>query len=99
MTKKAKILLHFRENYVLLRFEKRVESNYVFLIYIIMKKVFMSVAVVALMVAASACGNNAKKAEAVETEAAAVEETTTCCGDSTACCDSTKACCDSVKAE
>jgi len=28
-----------------------------------MKKVFMSVAVVALMVAASACGNNAKKAE------------------------------------
>jgi len=33
MTKKAKILLHFRENYVLLRFEKRVESNYVFLIY------------------------------------------------------------------
>ena len=64
-----------------------------------MKKVFMSVAVVALMVAASACGNNAKKAEAVETEAAAVEETTTCCGDSTACCDSTKACCDSGKAE
>lgn len=64
-----------------------------------MKKVFMSVAVVALMVAASACGNNAKKAEAVEIEAAAVEETTTCCGDSTACCDSTKACCDSVKAE
>ncbi len=64
-----------------------------------MKKVFMSVAVVALMVAASACGNNAKKAEAVETEAAA-EETTTCCGDSTkACCDSTKACCDSAKAE
>ncbi|MBS7292611.1 MAG: hypothetical protein UIV44_03440 [Bacteroidales bacterium] len=64
-----------------------------------MKKVFMSVAVVALMVAASACGNKAKKSEAVETEAAAVEETTTCCGDSTACCDSTKACCDSVKAE
>lgn len=65
-----------------------------------MKKVFMSVAVVALMVAASACGNNAKKAEAVETETeAAVEETTTCCGDSTSCCDSTKACCDSVKAE
>ena len=64
-----------------------------------MKKVFMSFAVVALMVAASACGNKAKKSEAVETEAAAVEETTTCCGDSTACCDSTKACCDSVKAE
>ena len=42
-----------------------------------MKKVFMSVAVVALMVAASACGNKAKKSEAVETEAAAVEETTT----------------------
>ncbi len=32
-----------------------------------MKKVFMSVAVVALMVAASACGNKAKKSEAVET--------------------------------
>ncbi len=63
-----------------------------------MKKVFMSVAVVALMVAASACGNNAKKAEAVEAEAA-VEETSACCGDSTSCCDSTKACCDSVKAE
>lgn len=31
-----------------------------------MKKVFMSVAVVAFMVAASACGNNAKKAEAAE---------------------------------
>ena len=66
-----------------------------------MKKVFMSVAVVALMVAASACGNNAKKAEAVEaeTEVEAVEETPACCGDSTSCCDSTKACCDSVKAE
>ena len=63
-----------------------------------MKKVFMSFAVVALMVAASACGNNAKKAEAgTETEAVeAVEEVVdtvnTCCGDSTkACCgDSTK---------
>ncbi len=63
-----------------------------------MKKVFMSVAVVALMVAASACGNNAKKAEAAEAEAA-VEEAPACCGDSTSCCDSTKACCDSAKAE
>lgn len=49
----------------------------------------MSFAVVALMVAASACGNNAKKAEAAEGEAteAAVEaatDTTTACCDSTA---------------
>lgn len=62
-----------------------------------MKKVFMSFAVVALMVAASACGNNAKKAEAAEgeatepaVEAEAVTDTTT------ACCDSTAACCDST---
>lgn len=57
----------------------------------------MSFAVVALMVAASACGNNAKKAEAAEgeateeaVEAEAVTDTTT------ACCDSTAACCDST---
>ena len=66
-----------------------------------MKKVLMSFAVVALMVAASACGNNAKKAEAAEgeaTEAAVEAEATT---DTTAaCCDSTAACCDSTaKAE
>ena len=49
----------------------------------------MSVAVVALMVAASACGNNAKKAEA-ETEAVeTVEEAV----------DTVAACCDSTKAE
>lgn len=70
-----------------------------------MKKVFMSVAVVALMVAASACGNNAKKAEAQTEAVEAVEEVVdtvnSCCADSTkACCgDSTKACCDSEKAE
>lgn len=66
-----------------------------------MKKVFMSVAVVAFMAAASACGNNAKKAEAAEegTEAATevVADSTACC-DSTACADST-ACCDSTEAE
>lgn len=66
----------------------------VFFIYI-MKKVFMPFAVVALMVAASACGNNAKKAEAAEGEAteAAVEAAT---DTTTACCDSTAACCDST---
>jgi ABC-type phosphate/phosphonate transport system substrate-binding protein len=60
-----------------------------------MKKVFMSVAVVALMVAASACGNNAKKAEAAETEAAA-EEVEAVADTVAACCDSTAACCDST---
>lgn len=60
-----------------------------------MKKVFMPFAVVALMVAASACGNNAKKAEAAEGEATetAVEAAT---DTTTACCDSTAACCDST---
>ena len=58
-----------------------------------MKKVFMSVAVVALMVAASACGNNAKKAEA-ETEA--VEPVEEVADTVAACCDSTAACCDSA---
>ena len=53
----------------------------------------MSVAVVALMVAASACGNNAKKAEA-ETEA--VEEVEAVADTVAASCDSTAACCDST---
>ena len=60
-----------------------------------MKKVFMSLAIVAAMAAAVACScNNEKKAEACE-------ETQECC-DSTKCagCDSTKcaenACCDST---
>lgn len=60
-----------------------------------MKKVFMSIAVVALMVAASACGNNAKKAEAAE-EAVEVTEEAVEVVDTTACCDSTAACCDST---
>ncbi len=67
-----------------------------------MKKVFMSFAVVALMVAASACGNNAKKAEAAEGEATetAVEATEATTDTTAACCDSTAACCDSTaKAE
>jgi predicted small lipoprotein YifL len=58
-----------------------------------MKKVFMSFAVVALMVAASACGNNAKKAEA-ETEA--VEEVEAVADTVAACCDSTATTCDST---
>ena len=55
----------------------------------------MSFAVVALMVAASACGNHAKNAAAAEGEAteAAVEAAT---DTTTACCDSTAACCDST---
>lgn len=39
----------------------------------IMKKVFMSLAVVALMCAAVSCGNKAKKAEVVEEATEAVE--------------------------
>lgn len=53
----------------------------------------MSFAVVALMVAASACGNNAKKAEA-ETEA--VEEVEAVADTVAACCDSTATTCDST---
>ena len=66
-------------------------------IYNIMKKVFMSVAVVALLVAASACGNKTKKAEG-ETEAVEVVEEEVVDTVSTCCKDSTKACCgDSTK--
>ena len=56
-----------------------------------MKKVFMSIAIVALMGAAVACGNNTKKA-AQESEAAVevCEEACDSCG---------KACCDSTVAE
>ena len=52
---------------------------------VIMKKVFMSLAIVAAMAAAVACScNNEKKAD-------------TCCEEATECCDSTKcASCDST---
>lgn len=53
-----------------------------------MKKVFMSIAVVAMVAFAAACGNNSKKA-------AEAEE---CCEECTECCDSCMACCDSCAA-
>ena len=51
-----------------------------------MKKVFMSVAVLAMMIAATACGNNnSKKAEATAEEAAeTVEEVVEAAADSVA---------------
>lgn len=54
-----------------------------------MKKVFMSIAVVAMIALASACGNNSKKA---------AEESCECCEECTECCDSCTACCDSCAA-
>ena len=60
-----------------------------------MKKVFMTIAVVAMMIAVSACGNNAPKAAEAEAEAVeAVEEVCEQC-DSTC----TEACCDSTAVE
>lgn len=63
-----------------------------------MKKVFMSLAIVAAMAAAVACScNNEKKAESC------CEEAKECCEEAKECCDSTKcagcdhkACCDST---
>jgi hypothetical protein len=62
-----------------------------------MKKVFMSLAIVALMGAAVACNFNTKKGgEATE----GVEACTEVCDSCAAACDScAKACCDSVVAE
>ena len=58
---------------------------------VIMKKVFMAIAIVAAMAAAVACScNNSKKAEAC------CEETATECCDSTKCAECTKHCCDST---
>ncbi|MCQ2141727.1 MAG: hypothetical protein MJY83_05220 [Bacteroidales bacterium] len=56
-----------------------------------MKKVFMSFAVVAMMVAVSACGNNKKSEAAAEETATEACECCTECSDSTCteCCDST----------
>lgn len=62
-----------------------------------MKKVFMSLAIVALMGAAVACNFNSKKA-AEEAEAAATE-LTEACDSCTAACDSCKAACDSCAAQ
>jgi ABC-type enterochelin transport system substrate-binding protein len=49
-----------------------------------MKKVFMSLAVVSLMVAAVACGNNSKKAETTDTTAVETAADTTAVADTTA---------------
>ena len=58
---------------------------------VIMKKVFMALAIVAAMAASVACScNNEKKADAC------CEEAKECC-DSTKCCE--KACCDSTKVD
>ncbi|MGN1232542.1 MAG: hypothetical protein ACI4UJ_03725 [Candidatus Cryptobacteroides sp.] len=62
-----------------------------------MKKVFMSFAVVALMVAAASCGNCGKKASEAPAEEAAVE-TKACCDSCAACADSCAACADSCAA-
>lgn len=62
-----------------------------------MKKVFMSIAIVALMAAAVACGNNnAKKAEAPVEEAVEACCDSTCCtkADSTCCEHADSACCE-----
>lgn len=53
-----------------------------------MKKVFMSFAVIAMMVAISACGNKSAKAE-TETEVAVEATEVECEADTTACADST----------
>ncbi len=55
-----------------------------------MKKVFMSLAVVALMGAAVACGNSPKKAAA---EAEAAEATENCCEKADSCCAAADSCC------
>jgi len=59
-----------------------------------MKKVFMSLAVVALMSAAVACGNCSKKA-AAEGEAAETVEAVadSCCAKADSCCAKADSCC------
>lgn len=63
---------------------------------VIMKKVFMALAIVAAMAASVACScNNEKKADACCEEAKECCDSTKCAGcDSTKCCE--KACCDST---
>ena len=92
MQDKSKISLHILKNYVLLPLERMFNQ---FFSVQTMKKVFMSFAVVAVMVAAASCGNCCKKSsEAAAAEEAAVEtkaRTDSCA----ACCDSCAACTDS----
>ena len=66
---------------------------------VIMKKVFMSLAIVAAMAAAVACScNNEKKADTCCEEAKECCDSTKCAGCEKACCDST-ATCDTVCCE
>lgn len=63
-----------------------------------MKKVLMSMAVVAAMVAFAACANNTKKAD--EKAAEPVEqccEEKECCKDEIECCGGAEGCCDEAK--
>ena len=99
MQDKSKISLHILKNYVLLPLKRM--SNQFFSVQT-MKKVFMSFAVVAVMVAAASCGNCCKKSSEAAAEEAAVEtkaDSCAACADScAACADSCAACADSCAA-
>lgn len=96
---KSKISLHILKNYVLLPLERMFNQ---FFSVQTMKKVFMSFAVVAVMVAAASCGNCCKKSSEAAAEEAAVEtkaDSCAACADScAACADSCAACADSCAA-
>lgn len=58
----------------------------------------MSLAVVAAIVVAASCGNNAKKAEKAAEDVAVCNDAAKCCdGDTKSCNDTTKCCNDSTK--
>lgn len=92
MQDKSKISLHILKNYVLLPLERMFNQ---FFSVQTMKKVFMSFAVVAVMVAAASCGNCCKKSSEAAAEEAAVETKADSCA---ACADSCAACADSCAA-
>ena len=62
-----------------------------------MKKVFVSLAVVALMFATSACCNKAKKAAETEAVETVVEAADTCCAKADTCCAQADTCCEKVE--
>lgn len=99
MQDKSKISLQILKNYVLLPLERMFNQ---FFSVQTMKKVFMSFAVVAVMVAAASCGNCCKKSSEAAAEEAAVEtkaDSCAACADScAACADSCAACADSCAA-
>lgn len=99
MQDKSKISLHILKNYVLLPLERMFNQ---FFSVQTMKKVFMSFAVVAVMVAAASCGNCCKKSSEAAAEETAVEtkaDSCAACADScAACADSCAACADSCAA-